>query len=333
MLGIGLIGCGAISKTHLKAIEGSNRGKLVALCDIKEDKVQKLADQYGCKVYNDYKELIKDATVDVIHICTPHYLHGEMIAEAVKAKKHVLCEKPIVMNMKDAEEIKNLDRQDCKIAVCFQNRFNPTSIKIKDVTQAHTLGKLIGVKGFVTWYRDEAYYKDSDWRGSFATEGGGVLINQSIHTLDLLQWFGGDIEWIKGNTSTRLLNEIIEVEDTADATIQFKNGAIGLFYATNCNVVNSPVELEITFERGSLRVFNNRLYLIQKGEMSELISDQVSKDAKSYWGESHSILIDEFYQAIINNTEDYIHFEDGLTAIKMIDGIYRSRGKEAIYIN
>ncbi|WP_105616151.1 Gfo/Idh/MocA family protein [Vallitalea okinawensis] len=330
MLGIGLIGCGAISNTHLKAIEDSINGKLVALCDIKEDKVKNLANQYKCKAYKNFNELVKDAKVDVIHICTPHYLHKEMIIEAIKAKKHVLCEKPIVMNMLDAEEIKNIGQENSKIAVCFQNRFNPTSMKIKDVIQAHTLGKLIGLKGYVTWYRDEKYYRESDWRGCFATEGGGVLINQSIHTLDLLQWFGGDIEWIKGNTSTRLLNEVIEVEDTADATIQFKNGTIGLFYATNCNVVNSPVELEVTFENGSLRMFNNSLYLIQKGEMKELIGDQVSGNAKSYWGKSHSILIDKFYQAIINNTEDYIHFDDGLTALKMIDGIYRSKGKEGI---
>lgn len=330
MLGIGLVGCGAISGTHMKAIKMNSKAELIALCDVKEEYVKELAKSEGCLAYTDYKDLIANPNIDIIHICTPHYLHSSMIQEAVSAGKHVLCEKPIVMNMEHGKELLDMDMGEQKVAVCFQNRFNNSSVIIKSYIQDEKLGSLLGLKGYVTWYRDEAYYEDSLWRGDFKTEGGGVLINQSIHTLDLLQWFGGEMSWIKGSASTRVLNQVIEVEDTSDATIQFGNGVRGLFYATNCNVVNSPVELEATFEKGTLRLFNNKLFCITEDGMEELSTEGIKEGEKSYWGKSHNRLIDAFYTAVIEDSDQYIDYKEGLKAIKMIKGIYASKGNNQI---
>ena len=150
-----------------------------------------------------------------------------------------------------------------QITINFQNRFNPTSIKAKEIIDSGEMGKIRGVKGLVTWFRDADYYVESGWRGSFQTEGGGVLINQSIHTLDLMRWLVGEVEFIEGHVSTRALKDVIEVEDTAEATLYFKNGARGIFYATNCYTDNSPVEIEIHFDKGTLRIYDDELIKIQ----------------------------------------------------------------------
>ncbi|MNN61064.1 hypothetical protein D3C81_1762810 [compost metagenome] len=183
------------------------------------------------------------------------------------------------------------------------------------------------MKGIVTWTRSETYYTESSWRGKWKTEGGGVLINQTIHTLDLLQWFGGEITSVKGSVTTDVLDGVIEVEDTAHACINFENNVRGLFYGTNAYLANSPVELELVFQQGTLLLRRDCLYLWKDGQET-LLCEPFSSNAegKSYWGTSHSRLIHDFYNHVSEGRKFWLDGVEGIKALKLIAGIYRSSG-------
>lgn len=326
-LGVAVIGCGAIHNVHVDAILNNGMGRILWFVDIREERAKASAEKHGAKWCTDYHKALADPEVDVVHICTPHYLHAQMAIDAVNAGKHVFVEKPVAINLEMAQLMGKAAKENNRlITTCFQNRYNPTSVKAKEIIDSGDLGKVVGIKGLVTWYRDADYYTSSGWRGSFATEGGGVLINQSIHTMDLLQWLAGEIEYIQGNVSTRSLRDTIEVEDTADATIYFKNGARGIFYATNCYTDNSPVEIEIHMEKGILRIYNGQLLMIQDGCYQILIDENSETSPyKSYWGKSHDTLIRHFYENIVKGTnKEIIPVEDAMESLKMMDGIYKS---------
>lgn len=326
-LGVAVIGCGSIHNVHVDAIKNNGMGRILWFVDIREDRAKNSAQKHGGKWCRDYHQVLKDPAVDLIHICTPHYLHSQMAIDAVNAGKDVFVEKPAAINLETAKPMAEAAKETNKlITVCFQNRYNPTSISAKEIIESGELGRIKGVKGLVTWSRDGDYYSLSGWRGSFDTEGGGVLINQSIHTMDLLQWLVGEVEYIQGNVSTRYLKDLIEVEDTADATLYFKNGARGIFYATNCYTDNSPIEIEIHMEKGMLRIYNGELLRIQEGRFEKLVDENSDNSPyKSYWGKSHDILIKEFYENLIKGkNKAIIPVEEGMESLKILDGIYKS---------
>jgi predicted dehydrogenase len=326
-LKVAIIGCGAIYKNHADALIDNNYAELKYVVDINESKAKEAAKLYNCEYLTDFQQILDNPEIDAIDICTPHYLHAPMAIAAMKAGKHVFTEKPMSIAVKEAEEMITVAKQyNRHLGVCFQNRFNSTTVKALEVLNSGTLGSVKGIKGFVTWIRDEKYYTESGWRGSFKTEGGGVLINQAIHTIDLMQWIGGGVEKLKANVDTRTLSQVIEVEDTADATIVFKNGAKGIFYCTNSYTTNSPVEIEIHCDKGNLHIIDEELYLVKDGKKENLATDKIGNNKyKSYWGLSHSILIAKFYEAVYNNDfSTYVSGEDGIATIKIIDAIYKS---------
>ena len=329
-----IIGCGNIYVNHANALINSDFAELIAVTDINENKAKVAADKYNCKYYTDYKEMLQNTDIDVVHICTPHFLHSTMAIDCIEAGKHVLVEKPMDISVKKAEEmIAAKNKYNKHLSVVFQNRYNETSIKAKELIEQGTLGKIKGIKAIVTWNRDKNYYVSDSWRGKWATEGGGVLINQAIHDLDLIQWFGGAIDSVKGNADLRMLNGVIEVEDTADATITFSSGAVGIFYATNCYSMNSSVLIEIQLEKGSLRIEDGKLNLLKDGTVTLLCSD-ISSDsaAKSYWGEGHKRMIKCFYESILRNDESYITAEEGIKSLLIIEEIYKSAINKEIKI-
>ena len=211
-----------------------------------------------------------------------------------------------------------------KICICFQNRYNETFEKLQEIVKSGKYGKIIGIKGLVTWFRPKDYYDVKPWRGKMEYAGGGVMINQSIHTLDLMQLLGGEIEEIKGSIDN-LLDYGIEVEDTAIANIKFKNGATGLFFATNSNFGNSSVELQVVFENEKFTIKDSILTRVnEKGQKEEMIEEQNFLVSKFYYGASHMKLINQFYSCIENDTNDYVHVKDALPSIKIIDAIRKS---------
>ncbi len=253
-----------------------------------------------------------------------------MAIKAMEKGKHVICEKPLAIRYEDARKMcECADKNNVRLGVCFQNRYNEQSVYLKNLVDSCELGSVIAMKGFVTWDRDESYYNADDWHGTLRKEGGGVIINQCIHTIDLLGWIAGsDIKSVKGSISQKRLEGIVETEDTADALITFENSIQALFYGTLCYSGNSPVFIEIKCERGRI-VMYDEISVYRDGMDKETISFERPHGKNDYWGNSHIKLIDDFYSAILSGKSFLLSGEESLRAIKIVDMLYKSAAPEA----
>ncbi len=323
-----IIGMGGISVTHITAIKSSSFTKLCAICDTNQEKLdlamEKIVDP-DVKQYTDYKEMILTEKPDVVHICTPHYLHRDMAIFALENGCHVYLEKPAAMNAEQAEDIvKASEKTGKKVCVSFQNRVIPTNAFAKKAVTEGIYGKLLGIRAEMTWSRSGGYYQNSDWRGTWEREGGGVLMNQSIHTLDLMYYLCGEFEKLEGSVALRRNKGVIEVEDTAEATIWFKNGVQGIFYATNCNFEDSSVQVELFFEKTSLLLYKDTLYINGKNGLEMLVnnSDYSKTEGKACWGNGHVMMMNAFYNAIEGSDDYYCDIKDAVPVLRMIDAIY-----------
>jgi len=327
ILNTAIIGGGAIHGCHVNALRQIPNVTLRALVDTDSVKGLKLAMNYQCRFYQDYREMLLDDSIDVVHICTPHFEHKNMILAALAAGKNVFCEKPVGMNGSDIIDItRAVEGASGLLGVCYQNRLNPTSLRILHELRNGGLGKMLSIRAVLTWSRSGAYYTDSAWRGRLATEGGSLLINQAIHTLDLMQWFAGGVTRLKGVVDSGELADVTEGEDSAMATLHFANGARGIFYASNCYTTDSPLLLEIHCEHGSLLLNDNTLWRVTPGERFKLESD-ASPDgsAKIYWGLGHQQAIRRFYHAINNpGNTDYTDIREAGKSLTLVEAIYRS---------
>lgn len=286
-----IVGYGAIGPVHAKALETIQNAELYGICDIDERHLQLGIEEHHVKPFLEYSEVLKDPMVDCVHICTPHYLHYEMICQALSAGKDVVSEKPVTMTQEQYLTLLDKERAE-KVCVVLQNRWNPCVQKLKRIVEEKTLGQVQTLKGYVTWCRTKEYYDHDAWRGKWATEGGGVLINQSIHTLDLMCYLVGNVKSISADMSNLSLQDVIEVEDTVAARLEFENHITGIFFATNAYADNSSPFLEILFDHGIVRYMDGQLWV--NGEKVE--EDQKSSIGKVYWGVSHEKLLQKFYE-------------------------------------
>lgn len=322
-----IIGCGGISAVHIASIKEGELSKIVAVCDTNGERLLAASLKIpGVATYSDYRELLDARRADVVHICTPHYLHAEMAIRAMETGHDVYLEKPCAMTPEEAEKILEVEKRTGKrVCVSFQNRVVPTTLALKSVIEGGTLGKLLGMKGIVAWKRDGAYYTESGWRGAWATEGGGTLMNQSIHTLDLICSIGGEVEKVEGTASLRLNRGTIEVEDTAEATITFKSGVTAIFYATNCHKASSPIELECIFEKGSVLIRDDAVYMIHDGICTPIAENGKPGTGKLVWGVGHARMIDSFYTNLDGTgTPYYCTLAESAKVLDVIADIYRS---------
>jgi UDP-N-acetyl-2-amino-2-deoxyglucuronate dehydrogenase len=326
MLRIAVIGLGDISKIHIPVIQDNQNTELVAVCDIDltlENTVP------GVNFYSDYYEMLERENLDCVHICLPHDLHYVATKACVEKGIHVFLEKPLARNAEEGLSLVELEEsnEDVKICVSFQNRYNKTTEKLREMIASGIYGDVIGIKGLVTWFRPKSYYDEKPWRGTMERSGGGVMINQAIHTLDLMQLIGGEIETIRGSV-LNLVDYGYDVEDTAAANIKFKNGANGLFFATITNASNSSVEFQVILEKGKLTIKDSILTRENdEGQKVEVIEDTKLPGSKFYYGASHAKLINHFYDCIEDNTNDYIHVKDAQTSMEMIEEIRTSNKK------
>lgn len=335
---VAIIGCGNIFPMHAESIKGISNAKLVAVCDIKEYRVKEKAEKYNCNFYTDYKEMLAKEEIDVIHICLPHYLHAEVAIYAAKLGKHILTEKPMSIKLEDAENmIKTAKDNRVILGVIFQNRYNPGSKLIKEKLESGDLGKILSGKLEVTWNRSDEYYSKSDWKGTWDMEGGGVIIDQAIHTMDLMRWFvDSEIDYIDANISNRA-HEIIQVEDSAEGIIKYKNGVVTVFHAINYYTYDSPVEIELHCEKGIATMVGDRAH-VKLRDGREFIADNNLEDTfsygdgtKGYWGISHTKQIKNYYASISAGLTPDITGEEAIKTQKMICSIYESgRKKERI---
>jgi len=330
---VGIIGCGAIFPMHAVPVANSEYTELVAVCDIKENRAKHAAEKFNVKYYLDYKEMIEKENLDAIHICLPHYLHAPVTIYAAQKKLHVLTEKPMATNVADAlAMIKACEENGVVLGVIFQNRYNPGALFIKETLMSGELGKVYSAKMSVTWDRSDEYYSNSDWKGTWDKEGGGVIIDQAIHTLDLMQWFiGSEVEFVDANIANRM-HEKIEVEDSAEGVIKFKNGVHGSFFTINYYTENSPVEIEMHCENGHVKyvdglatiTFNDGRVFTVGPNPNETFS---YNGGKSYWGVSHVKQINDHYARLTRGERPQITGYEGLVTQKIVNAIYDS-GKQ-----
>ncbi len=328
MFNIAIIGCGAISNNHISFLNEIKNVKIIALCDILTERAQVKKEKYNldCKIYDDYKRMFNENKLDAVHICTPHYLHSEMAIEALKRDINVLLEKPVAVTLKQADDLlRAAEQSSAKICISFQNRYLNRNRTVKELISSGKAGKILHINGEVAWHRTANYYLSSHWRGFKATEGGGVLINQAIHTLDLIHWFAGEVYNVKAYCDNFHFKDVIDVEDTAYASLTFKNGAKCLFNATNGNYKDNPINIEIACENMLLELKNNDLYI--DGVKQNLHDEAVGYSGKDYWGIGHYMLFEDFYNKLESGSDMDIDVFEASKVLKTLLAIYDSQGK------
>ena len=298
----GMIGCGGIARTHIWAIKHLEDAKIAALADTDIQKAKKLVEECldeKVKIYQDYQEMITSEGLDVVHICTPHYLHVPMAIEALSKGISVFMEKPPAISMEQFQMLQNIARSNtAKLGFCFQNRYNQSTLVADEIIKSGRLGKVIGARAFVTWRRDEDYYQ-SEWKGKLETEGGGALINQSIHTLDLLLRYFDEPTNVQASLLNHHLQGKVEVEDTVEAFMEFSHGERACFYATTAYITDAPNILEFECEKGRLSIMDSIVTVKEKGkEISYIPCKEKAGIGKSYWGSGHLSCIKDFYQKL-----------------------------------
>ena len=327
MLRIGIIGCGNIFIMHSTSVENLPDAKIVGVCDIKKDRAETAAKKCNCTAYYDYKELINKDIIDVVHICVPHYLHPVITRYALEQGVNVLCEKPMAIKMEDAlYNVALAEKNNLKYGVIFQCRFNDSAQFVKNTLLSGKLGKIISARVVLSWYRPDSYYSLSDWKGTWAFEGGGVIINQAIHSLDLANWFIDDEPVsVQANLCNRG-HDTIEVEDTGEGFIRYKNGATLSFWATNNYGCDEPIEIRLFCEKGKVvMTYDDATITLNSGEVltAKTSSEDIQYNGgKDYWGFQHIREIADFYNAVITDTEPKISGKEALKIQKLICEIY-----------
>jgi UDP-N-acetyl-2-amino-2-deoxyglucuronate dehydrogenase len=255
----GIIGCGVISRTHADEIGKIKGAKLVAVADVAEDCARNIAEAYGVDYYTNYLDLLKRVDIDIVNILTPSGLRAEIAMAGAQHGKHIIAEKPIdVTYEKAAKMIEACKEAEVKLAVISQHRFDTSTVEVKHLIEEGKLGKLVLGECAVNWYRTQGYYDSGAWRGTWDMDGGGALMNQSIHTIDLLQYLVGPVESVFAHTAT-LAHERIEVEDVAVATVKFKSGALGTIVGTTSAYPGLSSRFEVFGTTGSAVIEHDKL--------------------------------------------------------------------------
>ena len=325
-LRVAVVGCGDIAAVHLAAI-GESGEELVGVCDIDEGRRAAAAVHGNCPAFPDLAAMLDAATPDVVHVCTPHHRHADLAAQCLARNVSVLLEKPVAHTLDDGERLAVLAEDSAAVlGVCFQNRYNDTARTVRELLDGGGLGRILGGRASGDWFRDAAYYVRRDWRGRWATAGGGVLMNQAIHTLDLLQWFLGPVIDVRGTVATLALSDVIEVEDTAALRMRHRTAAgdvVGsVFSATNGHFENAPAAIEIVTEHARLRLAADLTVTHDDGRTEVVHPAAVASGDRAYWGASHGLLIEDFYRHVRAGKRFWIDAPAALESLRVIQAAY-----------
>ncbi len=329
MLRVGIVGCGNIFTMHATSCDHLPNATLVGVCDIKKDRADAAAAKYGVQAYYDYKEMISADKLDVVHLCVPHYLHPVISKYALEQGVNVLCEKPMSINYEDGERNVTLaDEKGLAYGIIFQCRYNDASRFVKEQLDSGRLGRIISARCTLTWYRPDSYYALSDWKGTWDKEGGGVIIDQAIHSLDLANWFINDepVE-VQAHLANRG-HSIVEVDDTGEGFIRYKNGATLSFWAMNNYGCDDPIEIRLLCENGKVVMsYDDAVITFNDGTELKISQEDdgiVYEGGKDYWGFRHIRQIENFYNAVEAGKQPDITGREALKIQKLICAIYHS---------
>ncbi|NMA96466.1 MAG: Gfo/Idh/MocA family oxidoreductase, partial [Clostridiales bacterium] len=325
---IAMIGCGRISGVYKNAFKAlKDEVELVFAVDKDIEKAKEFSEGFdSCKAVADYKEILGKG-IDIVHITTPHHLHASMAIDFMKHNSHVLVEKPMATTVQDANAMIEIsEKENVKLGVIFQTRYANGCQKLKEIIAGGKIGNILGARSYLSWHRPNSYYDGSDWKGRWDKEGGSTLINQAIHSLDRVLWLTGqDIEWIDGSIANRNTS-IIETEDTAEALVGLKNGALYQLYACTAYPINAPIQIEIVGDKGRVGLVQDDAWVHIDGEERYEIDDQLDPlvNGPSYWGSAHQLQIKDFYKSVKEDSEVFLDGKEGKKALELVLGIYKS---------
>lgn len=342
MHSIALIGCGRISFKHVEAFaKNSDKFRLIATCDPKQDRAESKADEYrkaipdaAVATYADYRRMLAELKPDIVTIATESGYHPAIAIECMEAGAHVICEKPMALSTADADAMNAAaKRTGKKLAVCFQNRYNAPVQKVRAAYEAGRFGRMMHGMVQVRWNRNEGYYAEAPWRGTWKLDG-GTLMNQCTHGIDLLQWMMGE-DAVRVQAATRRFLRPIEAEDFGSAIIEFKSGAVGIIegsadiYPTNLNETLSLFGSKGSVVIGGLAVNKMETWRFADsaavGDTEEKVLTPNEKDPPTVYGFGHAALFRDFVEAVENDREPLVSGVAGKKALEIILAIYRSQ--------
>ncbi len=337
---IGIIGCGTIFPMHAQSLKNIKGVRLVSVCDIKPTRAKTISKKYRCNYYTDYKKMLDKERLDSVHILTPHYLHMPMVLEAARRKINTIVEKPMGLNPAEAEkEVAAAKKNKITFTVISQNRFNPGSQLVKHRIDEGRLGRLKSARLVLSYHKPDSYYKKSDWRGRLSKEGGGVVIDQAIHYLDTLRWMvPSAIDYVDASVKNRF-HSFINVEDSAEGVIRFKNGFYVSFYLINYYSYDADTQIEIDCEKARVHIIKDSAYIGYYGDGKEKAEPKKNEyidygdGVRDYWGYCHFNQIKDFYEALRGRKQLAITAEDAKKTQELVWAIYESsRRNKRIYL-
>ncbi len=333
--GFGIIGCGMISEFHAKAIKDISNGKLIAVSSRKVNNTQRLVNNYGVEAYSDYNDMLGRDDIDIICICTPSGVHMESAIASAEAGKHVIVEKPLEITLERCDTIiEACSKENVRLCPIFNFRFSDCSQLVKETVSNGRLGRSILGDAYIKWFRSQDYYDSGDWRGTMELDGGGVMMNQSIHAIDFLQYVMGPVSSVQALTDT-IAHERINVEDVAVAVLRFDNGALGVIEATTAIYPGALKKFEFSGTQGTIVIEEENIIswefkeeqpndrAIMKKFSGKKSGGGVS-DPRAMTHDNHCRQITDFIHSIDNNRPHLVDGYEGRKAVEIILAIYRS---------
>ena len=320
-----VVGCGVISGNHIPSLQKLDNVEIAALCDVDRSRAEARKTQFELTsaIYEDYETMLDEIKPDAVHLLTPHYLHTEMTLTALSRDINVFLEKPTCIKLEDIEKLKDAEKKsNARVCVSFQTRYNETVQRAKEIVD-NDGGALSGF-GTIVWNRSDEYYASGAWRGKWDTEGGGAMINQAIHTVDLLCLFLGKPEKVQASIATMRHSPSVEVEDTCSCIIDFDSGKKANVLVTTTFGGQDATTLHIETKNNVVEIRNADIYVNSEKLETQKISEYMGKKC---YGNSHEIIIEKFYRALTEGGEMPVSIESSADAVKIILGAYRSNSK------
>ncbi len=334
-LGFGIIGAGAICPLHISAIQNCPGARLVAIADVSDERAKKVGEEHNIVWYTDHRQMLQNADVDVVCVCTPSGLRQPICIDVAQAGKHMIAEKPLEVTLEKVDSIiEACDRNNVKLCVISQLRFLPGVLALKKAVDEGRLGRLVMGDAYIKWHRSQDYYDGDSWRGTWELDGGGALMNQGIHYVDLLSWMMGPVKTIFAQVDT-LVRERIEVEDTAAGCLRFESGALGTIEACTSAYKGVPARLEIRGDRGTVVIESGNVVQWEvegeegyQPETVDLGSGATNPMAIKSIG--HQAQINDMVQAINEDRQPLVNGREARKAIEIITAFYRSAQSNAV---
>lgn len=333
-VGFGIIGAGMIAAHHGKAMADLKNVRLIGFYDTNHESAKKRAEEFHCKAYASFEEFLADPEIEAVTIATPSGMHGSVAIPAAKAGKHILCEKPLEITLEKVDEIIRVCEENrVLLSPVFQTRFTKPVQLVREAMRSGRFGRMVLASAQMRWFRDASYYSGSNWRGTWKMDGGGALMNQAIHMIDLLLYINGAPEEVFAFAGT--LTHSIEVEDNLCATVKYRNGSFGTIEVSTSCAPGFPRRLEFSGSAGTVAFEEDKITrweFAQSRPEDEAIKRELSGQADAKGGsapmnissDGHACQISDLADAVLSGRKPFLDGHEGRRAIELICGIYES---------